>query len=752
MNYIFEKIIEPTDKFTFLVGAGISMDTPSSLPSAKKFVETLVRLSVPAEEIDLILQKESLRYEVFIEQLKQYIDKSLRFLDFLETRMNPNLIHYFLGYNIIAKNFVITTNFDYLIERALINLLSKEERSQINPIILKKQYLDLSQISDLANIKQFLLFKLHGSKRNLITEQNTFESLITTISSLGKDRGEEDTLTIEPYKKPIISKIIKDRVLIILGYSGSDDFDITPFLKEITLYRKIIWIDHVSKTGLGNIEINHFNSGLNSNLSKQEKFLYDIKNTHNIETYLVKVNTKTFISEYLWSKILPSIAISEKEVDGDIIYPDFDEWIKTLDEYENIDLITQYKFAGYIYYSLSDWKNAGRVWQKGLELARSKNDLKGESEFLTNVASLPSSELSVNECLENLEVAKNLYGKLNDYEGQSSCLNNIGTVYSNKADFKNAINYYLESLKLNETHNDLEGCIVPLLNLGATYGKMGNQDKALDYYQKVINIVNKTGDLQQKAQALMNIGAVYKASGEKEKALKFFEDALQIDILLGTIPEQTVRLNYIGLTYQDLGDFDKAFEYFNRGLYLATKINDYESKASLFHMIGNLHDVLKNKREATKNWEKALKICEEYNIIPNKVNILNSMGSSAYNFGDYDEALVLFRRSLEAAQVIGDKNFIIEMYNSIAVVSHTMQDYERSYNSYLMILDLLKDGDDIERKAKYLKSMAISYYNYTQDGEMTIEILKDAQAIYEGLDDAQNIEEIKKDIENIQNQ
>ncbi|MFW9987047.1 MAG: hypothetical protein ACFFC3_00125 [Candidatus Odinarchaeota archaeon] len=40
MNAIIERIIEPSDKFTFLVGAGISMDTPSNVPSAKNFVES----------------------------------------------------------------------------------------------------------------------------------------------------------------------------------------------------------------------------------------------------------------------------------------------------------------------------------------------------------------------------------------------------------------------------------------------------------------------------------------------------------------------------------------------------------------------------------------------------------------------------------------------------------------------------------------------------------------------------------------
>lgn len=745
MNAIIEKIIEPSDKFTFLVGAGISIDNPGNVPSAKKFVENLTKLCVPAEEINLILQKESLRYEVFVEQIQRYIDKSLKFLDFLETRMKPNLIHYFLSHNIISKNHVITTNFDYLIECALMNLLSIGEKKQINPIILRKQYLDINQIKDLAKSAQYLLFKLHGSKKNIITGENTFESLITTISSLGKDRKEGETFTIESYKKGIISKVIKDRVLIILGYSGSDDFDITPFLKEIILYKKIIWIDHILKTELEDIEIKHFNSDLN--LSKHEKFLYNIQKKHNIKTYLIKANTKTFISEILWAKILQSIPITNIKVDDDTEYPDFGEWIKNLNEYKNIDIITRYKFAGYIYYSLSDWKNAKRVWQKGLEIAKSKNNLRGEAEFLTNVASLPSNEMTSSKSLEMLEAAKKLYTMLDDYEGESSCLNNIGAIYSNKADIKNAINFYLQSLNLNERHDDLEGSTVPLLNLGAAQGKVGNKHKALEYYQKVIDVVNKTGDLQYKAQALMNIGVVYKESGENEKALNFLEEALQIDILLGTIPQQTVRLNHIGLIHQNLGDYDKAFESFNRGLDLATEIDDYESEASLLHKIGNLHDLLNNKGEAIEIWEKALKICEEYDMIRDKVSILNSMGFSAYNLGDYSDALALFNRALEVAQINGVKDFIIETYDSIAVVSHALQDYESAYKIYLKILDLLKDGDNVEKKAKYLRSMGISYYSYTGDDETAIGILKDAQELFERLGDSQTIGEIEKDIE-----
>ncbi|MBD3212279.1 MAG: tetratricopeptide repeat protein [Candidatus Lokiarchaeota archaeon] len=752
MNAIFDEIIESSDKFTFLVGAGISMEYPSSVPSAKHLVESLARRCVPNEELHLILQKETLRYEVFVEVIQKYIDPSLRFLDFLETRKKPNLIHYFLAHIILDKNYVITTNFDYLIEYALINLLPVEERQRVNPIITKSQFLDFNEGEQMGNTTNYLLFKLHGSKKNVITGKNTSESLITTISSLGKDRKEGETFTIEPYKKSIVAKIIKDRVLIVLGYSGSDDFDITPFLKEFNQYKKIIWINHIPKLEVNDIEINNFSSNPNAEFTRQEKFLYEIKKKYNIETYFINVNTKEFISEILWKKLLNTISIPKIENDKNSEFVDFNNWIDKVNEYKNKDMITRYKFVGYLYYSFSDWKNARRVWQKGLEKAKFENNLQEEAEFLTNVATLHSNDLNTDKSLEMLETAKKIYTKLNDYKGKSSCLNNIGLICSNKAEFEKAINYYLESLELNKVNNNLEGSIVPLLNLGAAYGKIGDNNRALQYYQNVIDFVKKTGDLQYKAQALMNIGIFHRFSGDYKKALKYFEEALQIDTLLGTIPEQTVRLNYIGLIHQDLGEYNIAFEYFNKGLQLAIEINDYQSKVSLLHMIGNLHDHLNQYEEAKTNWKKALNICDDYDMILEKVNILNSMGSSAYNLGNFNDAMELFRNVLELAHIIDDKNFIIESYNSIAVVSHSLEDYESAYNYYIKILDLLKEENDMERKAIYLKRMGIAYYSYTGDKEMTMDILKNAQEIFESLGDIQAKEEIERDIESIQNQ
>ena len=67
-------LLSMKEKLTFLVGAGISMDKPSSIPSAIGFVDTLIRLGALEEEIDTILSREGLRYELIVELLQQNYD------------------------------------------------------------------------------------------------------------------------------------------------------------------------------------------------------------------------------------------------------------------------------------------------------------------------------------------------------------------------------------------------------------------------------------------------------------------------------------------------------------------------------------------------------------------------------------------------------------------------------------------------------------------------------------------------------
>jgi hypothetical protein len=174
------------------------MDKPSNVPSAIEIVRNLLELSAPPEEVANLLALDKLRFELVVEKIKIEIDEDLRFLDYLELITEPNLIHYFLANSIIRGNYVITTNFDYLIEHALMRTLEKKWHEDIIPIITKEDFIFYQEPKRLIDNNKYSIYKIHGSKRNIVTNKDTSDSLITTISALGKEREEGETFAIEP--------------------------------------------------------------------------------------------------------------------------------------------------------------------------------------------------------------------------------------------------------------------------------------------------------------------------------------------------------------------------------------------------------------------------------------------------------------------------------------------------------------------------------------------------------------------------
>ena len=158
-----QEIFNPDKGFTFLVGAGISIDAPSCLLSAKHIVNKIVESSCPKDEVERILQLDNLRYELIIEGIQRIIDPDLTFMNFFDLFDKPNIIHHFLAKAIQIGEDVITTNFDYLIEIALAEQLQSKE--DIILIINKPDYEKFEDIKKLRKQGKFPLCKIHGSKK-----------------------------------------------------------------------------------------------------------------------------------------------------------------------------------------------------------------------------------------------------------------------------------------------------------------------------------------------------------------------------------------------------------------------------------------------------------------------------------------------------------------------------------------------------------------------------------------------------------
>jgi tetratricopeptide (TPR) repeat protein len=141
--------------------------------------------------------------------------------------------------------------------------------------------------------------KIHGSSKNYWTRKDTKKnSIITTLSSLFCDHDPKNLVDLPIYKKIIVENLLRGKNLLVFGYSGSDKFDISPFLLHFKEIECLIWIDHcrTDECWMQQIEI----SGSQNKISeKLWNFLSNLKkNQPLMKIYYIHVETGKFIQLY----------------------------------------------------------------------------------------------------------------------------------------------------------------------------------------------------------------------------------------------------------------------------------------------------------------------------------------------------------------------------------------------------------------------------------------------------------------------
>lgn len=212
---------------TFFVGAGVSAPPPSRLPLATDLVSNLIDpvlkpLALPtklARKVERTLV--ALRPEVITDVLLEHlgIDAARPLLRVLRGR--PNAWHGFLAAALGAGCCVITTNFDTLIEQAC-DTLGTSHETVIG-----------TAVDDVAAAKS-ILFKIHGSIGDGLS------SIALSLRQVGRGLTAQQT--------QLLQALVADRPLVVVGYSGRDDFDILPALRNVERTTPGLWIVHERDT------------------------------------------------------------------------------------------------------------------------------------------------------------------------------------------------------------------------------------------------------------------------------------------------------------------------------------------------------------------------------------------------------------------------------------------------------------------------------------------------------------------------
>ncbi len=219
------------EKLVFLCGAGISLDQPTALPTVNHFIcSVLEKCEMKEEVIGSVCQqfgKLIYRFESLVDEIRKHCDDDLM-LTKLFNSSSYNKLHYFLAMMLDKGASVITTNFDNCIE----NACDKNELLYKGRLVFYGQDMQSSMLNDLCG----MLIKIHGSHP---WKEEVASELVITIGALAKTQR---AFALFPELKKYILELIQDKIIVVMGYSCSDDFDVVPLLSEASL-EKVVWLD-----------------------------------------------------------------------------------------------------------------------------------------------------------------------------------------------------------------------------------------------------------------------------------------------------------------------------------------------------------------------------------------------------------------------------------------------------------------------------------------------------------------------------
>ncbi len=370
------------------------------------------------------------------------------------------------------------------------------------------------------------------------------------------------------------------------------------------------------------------------------------------------------------------------------------------------------------------------------------------------------------------DIRLNTLGK-NHYKYANSLIL-LGLYYNSKGDFETAEKYYIQAIDINKQALGIShpGYISSVITLPSLYLTQGKYEEAKLLLIDILPIIESVyGKAHPKyAVNLNNLGLTYFYQGFYYQAEPILKEAMSLmKVVFGE--EHTTYFNILtnlAILYQETGYYEQSEKCLNYSLRLCKKIygDSHLQVSEITTQLGNLYFKLKNYDESEKFLQSSLDILRLNAESPlDSLYVLHTMAHIYAIKGETDKALNLFTDiSLTQKKYLGenhpdyfrtisniidtkgndpkvDKSDIVNMWldvlqkqrsafgenhrtylkslNNLAVVYFRQQDYNKSQELYMQILDSLNPEEGVTFYSDVVSNIGANYemMNKCKDAE-----------------------------------
>jgi tetratricopeptide (TPR) repeat protein len=310
-------------------------------------------------------------------------------------------------------------------------------------------------------------------------------------------------------------------------------------------------------------------------------------------------------------------------------------------------------------------------------------------------------------CMKLLEVDENA-----ETIHKANTLHNISTMLYSLANLAESEKYANEALTIFREIDDKTG-IVNCLNILGVVSNM-NSDKseeAFDFLNKALEISRKLNSKNILANTLFNLSYTTKVKNEIEKLKEYRYESLSLYRELGHTNKVALILASLGILERNRKNLEKAREFTEESLSILREIGDkYLESINLINLACinmDQNDVL----NALKMFDDSMNISARHGYTANIIPALHYKGVALNKSGDFINALVNFKRSVEIGFETGTDFFLWKNIFEMGISYFNINDHQRSAEHFAFVYNVYdspsinfgkSDKDELQ---KYLESL-----------------------------------------------
>lgn len=657
-------------KVTFLVGPGISQPAPSNLPGPREIISQLLKTfhqkspllrRLFSHEQDFRESLKNLRFE----ELLQKLQDSVGILEVLEIFKGgtPNPIHYFLSKCLPLGNHIITTCIDQLMEKAY-------GRDDLKVYPANDDFERALQDMEKGEVP-FSLFKVRGSIENP-------DSLNITADQIGQAGV---GFANDENKAEFFDKLVEKRHLVVLGYPGTDDFDIIPRLIYLKTRKKIYWLDH---------------QPINVSLQPPRE---DFEKNPNWEKIVPKAellvllygDTMAFVktlSENIFGSMPGpagnnSAGAEQKKRLNEFLHQMVDRWLE-----HHTGLLEM--ISGLLLYDGNLREKALTCFLEAEKRFSKQGNLEGAARAMTNLSVVYTDRMDYETAVEYLEKSEDIYRKMQDDAGLAVTIRNKASLELARGKWTQALTDFEKSRYHYEKCNDKHGYAAVTSTMAQIYTDLGEYEKATHLFYESNTAYKESGNMKGYAMSLGNSGRLLYAQDHLEEAEFVFKIALHILTQLNDQEGISKISNNLGVLYGKLGRVQEAEDAFNDAETAGEAIKDKTvemdallNKGTMFLRLGKLEEALQSLNEGLKMAEK-LENRERYG------QALGNIGLSLLDSGKAQESRPYFEEAKKVFTKLGAEIEVAFSDENLGDAYSATGDQEMAFSKYDDSINLLE--------------------------------------------------------------